>query len=62
MVITVRVYIFKTPHHPDFKLDGLENMTTVAAATAAAPTFFRPLQAGGYAFVDGGVCGQIIPS
>ena len=33
----------------------MENMTKVAAATAAAPTFFRPLQAGGYAFVDGGV-------
>ena len=49
------VYIFKTPHHPDFKLDGMENMTKVAAATAAAPTFFRPLEAGGYAFVDGGV-------
>ena len=49
------VYIFKTPHHPDFKLDGVENMTKVAAATAAAPTFFRPLEDGGYAFVDGGV-------
>ena len=49
------VYIFKTPHHPDFKLDGAENMTKVAAATAAAPTFFRPLEDGGYAFVDGGV-------
>ena len=30
-------------------------MTKVAAATAAAPTFFRPLQDGGYTFVDGGV-------
>ena len=49
------VYVFKTPHHPDFKLDGVENMTKVAAATAAAPTFFRPLEDGGYAFVDGGV-------
>ena len=49
------VYIFKTPHHPDFKLDAMESMTKVAAATAAAPTFFRPLEAGGYAFVDGGV-------
>ena len=49
------VYIFKTPHHPDFRKDASERMTKVAAATAAAPTFFRPLQDGGYTFVDGGV-------
>lgn len=49
------VYIFKTPHHPDFKKDGFELMTKVAAATAAAPTFFQPLEHGGYTFVDGGV-------
>lgn len=49
------VYIFKTPHHPDFTADAYEPMTKVAAATAAAPIFFRPLQDGGYTFVDGGV-------
>ena len=49
------VYIFKTPHHPDFRKDAREQMTKVAAATAAAPTFFQPLQDGGYTFVDGGV-------
>ena len=49
------VYIFKTPHHPDFRKDASEQMTKVAAATAAAPTFFRPLEDGGYTFVDGGV-------
>jgi hypothetical protein len=49
------VYIFKTPHHPDFRKDAYEPMTKVAAATAAAPTFFQPLQDGGYTFVDGGV-------
>ncbi len=49
------VYIFKTPHHPDFRKDANEQMTKVAAATAAAPTFFQPLQDGGYIFVDGGV-------
>ena len=36
-------------------MDGKEPMTKVAAATAAAPTYFRPLQDGGYTFVDGGV-------
>lgn len=49
------VYIFKTPHHPDYKKDQHEKMTTVAVATAAAPTFFQPLESGGYRFVDGGL-------
>ena len=49
------VYIFKTPHHPDFRKDGRERMTKVAAATGAAPTYFQPLRDGGYTFVDGGV-------
>ena len=49
------VYIFKTPHRPDFRKDAKEQMIKVAAATAAAPTFFKPLQDGGYTFVDGGV-------
>ena len=30
-------------------------MTKVAAATGAAPTYYRPLLDGGYTFVDGGV-------
>ena len=49
------VYIFKTPHHPDYKQDGRERMRKVAEATSAAPTFFRSLEDGGYSFVDGGV-------
>lgn len=49
------VYIFKTPHHPDFKLDWREPMLKIALATSAAPTYYRPMRAGGYTFVDGGV-------
>ena len=49
------VYVFKTPHHPDFRKDASELMTKVAAATTAAPTFFQPFKDGGYRFVDGGV-------
>jgi hypothetical protein len=49
------VYIFKTPHHPDYKKDQHEFMTTVASATSAAPTFFQPFQSGGFCFVDGGL-------
>ena len=48
-------YIFKTPHHPDYHLDRTELAVKVAAATAAAPTFYSPLKDGGYRFVDGGV-------
>ncbi|HUZ34129.1 MAG TPA: CBASS cGAMP-activated phospholipase [Xanthobacteraceae bacterium] len=49
------VYIFKTPHHPDFTKDRHETMVKVALATSAAPTFFRPIQDGGYTFIDGGI-------
>lgn len=49
------VYVFKTPHHPDFEKDRHELMTAVAMATAAAPTYFQPLDSGGYRFVDGGL-------
>lgn len=48
-------YIFKTPHHPDFRQDGAQLMSKVATCTAVAPTFFRPLEDNGYVFLDGGV-------
>ncbi|WP_210528508.1 CBASS cGAMP-activated phospholipase [Rubellimicrobium arenae] len=49
------VFVFKTPHHPDYKTDRHVPMVTVGLATAAAPAFFRPLERGGYLLVDGGV-------
>lgn len=49
------LYVFKTPHHPDYRLDFREKMADVAAATSAAPTYFRPFEQGGYIFLDGGV-------
>lgn len=49
------VFVFKTPHHRDYQIDRFERMTTVALATSAAPTYFRPLEHGGYTLVDGGV-------
>jgi len=49
------VYIFKTPHHPDYRRDLHESMVKVGLATSAAPTYFRSLRDGGYTFVDGGV-------
>jgi patatin-like phospholipase/acyl hydrolase len=49
------VYVFKTPHHRDYKTDRFQRMTTVGLATAAAPSYFRPLEHDGYTLVDGGV-------
>jgi patatin-like phospholipase/acyl hydrolase len=49
------VFVFKTPHHSDYKTDRHERMVDVGLATAAAPSYFRPLEHGRYTFVDGGV-------
>lgn len=49
------VNVFKTPHHPDFKLDWREEMVTVALATSAAPTYFSVYKDGQRRFADGGV-------
>lgn len=47
--------IFKTPHHPDYHLDGAKSAVEIALATSAAPTYFRPRQDGGYVLLDGGI-------
>ena len=49
------VFVFKTPHHADYKVDRFERMVNVGLATAAAPTYFRPFEHNGYTLVDGGV-------
>lgn len=49
------VYVYKTPHHPDYKTDRHELMIKAALATSAAPTYFRPLEHNEYVLVDGGV-------
>jgi patatin-like phospholipase/acyl hydrolase len=48
-------WIYKTPHHPDYKKDRHERMFTVGRATSAAPTYFKPLDTFGYRMVDGGL-------
>ena len=48
-------WIYKTPHHPDYKRDKFEHMKTVGLATAAAPTYFAALPNNGYTMVDGGL-------
>jgi uncharacterized protein len=49
------VNVFKTPHHPDYKIDWKEDMVTVAMATAAAPIYFPVYKSGQRMFADGGV-------
>jgi patatin-like phospholipase/acyl hydrolase len=48
-------WIFKTPHHPDYRNDRHQKIVKVGLATAAAPTFFRALENDGYLMVDGGL-------
>jgi patatin-like phospholipase/acyl hydrolase len=48
-------WIYKTPHHPDYRKDRHEKMVKIGLATAAAPTFFRALEHDGYMMVDGGL-------
>lgn len=48
-------YIFKTPHHPDYKRDQHDRLVDIGMSTAAAPTFFAALKRDGYTFIDGGV-------
>ncbi|MBN8969986.1 CBASS cGAMP-activated phospholipase [Afipia sp. TerB] len=49
------VFVFKTPHHPDYKCDRFDSMVKVALSASAAPTFFRPLEHNHYTLIDGGV-------
>lgn len=49
------VYIFKTPHHPDYKKDQFEKLVDIGLSTAAAPTYFSAIGQNGYTFADGGI-------
>jgi patatin-like phospholipase/acyl hydrolase len=48
-------FVFKTPHHPDFRVDWKEELTTVALATSSAPSFFAVYRNQERKFADGGV-------
>jgi predicted acylesterase/phospholipase RssA len=51
-----KAVVFKTRHHEDFERDHILKMWRVAAATAAAPMYFRPAKIPGRGwFVDGGL-------
>ena len=49
-------YIFKTPHHPEYRKDWSQIMAHIAKTTSAAPAHFKPVVSNlGYEFIDGGV-------
>lgn len=47
--------IYKTPHHPDYKLDQHKSMVEIALHTTAAPTIFPAVKDNGYVMIDGGI-------
>jgi patatin-like phospholipase/acyl hydrolase len=49
------IWLYKTPHHPDYKRDRFERMVNVALATSAAPTYLPAVPNNGYLMVDGGL-------
>lgn len=55
-VDTGEVHIYKTAHHPKFRIDYPTPVVDVALATSAAPTYFPAFtSAGGTALLDGGL-------
>ncbi|WP_158927354.1 CBASS cGAMP-activated phospholipase [Acidisphaera sp. S103] len=48
-------WIYKTPHHPDYRKDRVERMVKVRLATSAAPTYYKAMPNNGYIMVDGGL-------
>lgn len=48
-------FVFKTPHHQDYKMDWQEKLVDIGLSTAAAPTFFSAVERNGYVFADGGI-------
>ena len=49
------VCVFKTHHHLDYKMDGVERMSSVVAADKAAATYLTPFEQRGYTHLDGGI-------
>tara|TARA_R110000765_G_scaffold120229_1_gene215826 strand:+ start:3442 stop:4476 length:1035 start_codon:yes stop_codon:yes gene_type:complete len=48
-------WIYKTPHHPDYRKDRHEQMVNVARATSAAPSYYPSFEHNAYSYVDGGI-------
>lgn len=49
------IFVVKTPHHPDYHLDGKKLLVEVGLATGAAPTYLKAADHWGYRLADGGL-------
>jgi hypothetical protein len=49
------IYVFKTPHHPDYRRDWKRSMVEAAKATSAAQSYLSPFRSGVNEFLDGGL-------
>lgn len=48
-------YIYKTPHHPDYKKDRHAKAVDVALHTSAAPGYYPAVENDGHIMIDGGI-------
>lgn len=48
-------FIYKTPHHPDYKKDRHKALVDIALHTAAAPSYLSAVDSHGYQMLDGGI-------
>jgi hypothetical protein len=48
-------YIYKTPHHPDYKKDRHAKAAHVALHTSAAPSYYPGVENDGHIMIDGGI-------
>ncbi|TJV17985.1 CBASS cGAMP-activated phospholipase [Mesorhizobium sp.] len=48
-------YIYKTPHHPDYKRDRHVKTAHVALHTSAAPSIYPGVENDGHIMIDGGI-------
>jgi hypothetical protein len=48
-------YIYKTPHHPDYKKDRHAKASHVALHTSAAPGYYPGVENDGHIMIDGGI-------
>jgi patatin-like phospholipase/acyl hydrolase len=48
-------FLYKTPHHPDYKKDRHKRFAHVALHTTAAPSYYPGVDDDGFIMIDGGV-------
>lgn len=49
------LFLYKTPHHPDYQKDRHKRFAHVALHTTAAPSYYPGVEDDGYVMIDGGI-------